>query len=93
MKTYVVTQQDGSNDGHSIHFKGEIWKITPKLSLLTLLIWSTDHINLVVKRVFILPKVLQIWKSVLCKSVVKCLLFFLNNLKDLDPYWKMDLDL
>ena len=28
--------------GHNIYFYGEIWLIIPKLSLLPLLIWSTD---------------------------------------------------
>ena len=28
--------------GHKIRFKGVIWKIIPKLSLLPLLIWSTE---------------------------------------------------
>ena len=27
--------------GHNIRFEGVIWRIIPKLSLLTLLIWST----------------------------------------------------
>ena len=28
--------------GHNIHFKGVIWKIIPKLSLLPHLIWTND---------------------------------------------------
>ena len=32
--------------GHKICFKGEIWLIIPKLSLLPLLIWTTDLINI-----------------------------------------------
>ena len=37
-----LSQWDGSNDGHKIFFYGKIWIIIPKLSLLPLLIWSTD---------------------------------------------------
>ena len=29
--------------GHNICFKGVMWKIIPKLSLVPLLIWSTGH--------------------------------------------------
>ena len=29
--------------GHNIGFEGVIWKMVPKLSLLPLLIWSTDY--------------------------------------------------
>ena len=32
-------------------------------------------------------------KSVLCNSAIKWWFLFLNNLKDLDPSYKMDLDL
>ena len=32
--------------GHKICFNGKIWKIIPKLSPLSLLIWSTDGISL-----------------------------------------------
>ena len=39
----VRSQQDGTNDGSQICFYEEIWRlIIPKLSLLPLLIWSTD---------------------------------------------------
>ena len=31
--------------GHKICFDGELWIIIPKLSLLLLLIWSTDSYN------------------------------------------------
>ena len=35
--------------GHKTCFYGEIWSVTPKLSLLLLLIWSTEDIFLTVK--------------------------------------------
>ena len=31
--------------GHNINFNTEIWKIIPKLSLLSLFIWSTEYNN------------------------------------------------
>ena len=34
--------QEGSSDGSQNMFYGEIWLIIPKLSLLPLLIWSTE---------------------------------------------------
>ena len=52
MKTYVVTPHlNRLNEtvlmtGHNICFKGVIWKIIPKLSLLPLLSWSTDHLSI-----------------------------------------------
>ena len=48
MKTYDVTPHQNRLDetvlkmGHKICFYGEIWLIIPKLSLLSLLIWSTE---------------------------------------------------
>ena len=48
MKTYVVTPHYNRLDetvlmmGHKICFYGEIWLIISELSLLPLLIWSTD---------------------------------------------------
>ena len=50
MKTYVVTPHQNRLDetvlmmGHKICFYGELWLLIPKLSLLPLLIWSTDPI-------------------------------------------------
>ena len=49
MKTYVVTHHKNRLGetvlmmGHKICFYGDIWQIIPKLSLLPLLIWSTDR--------------------------------------------------
>ena len=31
--------------GHNIHFKGVLWKIIPKLSLLLILIWSAEIVK------------------------------------------------
>ena len=38
--------------GHNIHFKGVIWKIIPKLSLLPLLIWDTGECLIIMVEMF-----------------------------------------
>ena len=36
--------------GHKICLDGKTWKIVPKLSLLSLIIWSTEYLMIFVKK-------------------------------------------
>ena len=88
--------------GHKIWFFGETWLIIPKLSLLPLLIWSTDTTlsSLTGTAVFaqtgshpMLGKHLLLKKPNSLKSTVIRWSFFSfqNNPQNLDPSCKMDL--
>ena len=79
MLTYVVTPHQNRLDetvvmmGHKICFYGELWLLIPKLSLLPLLIWSTDHIYQMVPKssIFMIGVASSKNTRFLCVSVIK----------------------
>ena len=93
--------------GHKICFCGEIWLIIPKLSLLILLIWSTDYVTYTMFYFLQSPSAaVSSFQVHFCpaekmgnqsryriSSVIRWSFFSVqNNPKNLDPSYKMDLD-
>ena len=59
--------------GHNICFKAAIWKIIPKLSLLPLLIWSTENDSLMGENLFLIILLLREQSGPSCSKLTTSL--------------------